>query len=101
MDGVDEYKAHDTDIRCVVVGPSGRVMATGGADCCVKLYALGDETPKAVRSIMDASCLLHAFPRLVWDTINCRYVGGRDRPQRVTLPFLHERVVAGRALCRS
>ncbi|OQV24283.1 Katanin p80 WD40 repeat-containing subunit B1 [Hypsibius exemplaris] len=43
---IQEIEAHSSAVTCVSLGQlNGRVLATGGADCLVNLWVLGQKTP--------------------------------------------------------
>jgi WD40 repeat protein len=43
---IQEIEAHSSAVTCVALGQlNGRVLATGGADCLVNLWVLGQKTP--------------------------------------------------------
>lgn len=46
---LEEFVAHDADVRCLAIGKkSSRVFITGGNDRKVNLWAIGKQTPLLV-----------------------------------------------------
>lgn len=61
---IQEIEAHSSAVTCVALGQlNGRVLATGGADCLVNLWVLGQNKPlKTLAGLSSAAECLRFDP---------------------------------------